>query len=293
MRSAVLQFLLAGALVVAWIWMLGRPLLTMLARRSRRDSVGHFRYQQAALGQTIGVDPAPRWTSSVLRPVTDWRAQPLEQRRLQVLLGGGLATFASALLAIALRGSYIRLFLIMTAGFTAHLLIAAWIGSRELRQRDAELRRRTIDAATERSAGRSVSAARRTDEVLVGDDSVAGEHDEGEDLFAGDGLGGGLFDEGFFEPIPELDQLSGSRSAATTAASAADGETGQEIHTGPDQGGEDDRIDEAPAASDDAEPTFTAPVAPRPRPGRRPKARPIYIEGEPDEGDGTVRAVND
>ena len=29
------------------------------------------------------------------------------------------------------------------------------------------------------------------------------------------------------------------------------------------------------------------------RPSRRVKARPIYIESEADEGDGTIRAVND
>ena len=56
MRSAVLQFLVAGALVVAWIWMLGRPLLTMLARRSRRDSIDHFRHQQAMLGRSADDD---------------------------------------------------------------------------------------------------------------------------------------------------------------------------------------------------------------------------------------------
>ncbi len=263
MRSGVLQFLLAGALVVAWIWMLGRPLLTRLARRARRDTVGHFRYQQAAIGRTVAQEPPEGLSSSLLRPVTEWRAQAVERRRLQLLLGAALATFASALLAIALRGSFVRLFLVMTIGFTAHVLVAAWIGARELRIREAELRRRTIDAAAGRSVGRSVIA--REAEPPVADDDPYGI----DDLLTGDGLGGGLFDEGFFEPIPELDP-------------GADADRGS---GDPVDDGVDDRSDA----------TFTTPVTPRPRPGRPPKGRPIYVEPEPgaEEGDGAIRAVND
>lgn len=274
MRSAVLQFLLAGALVVAWIWMLGRPLLAMLARRSRRDSVGHFRYQQAALGHTVDVDRPVGLTSTLLRPFLDWRDQPLGQRRLQVLLAGAMATFTSALLAIALRGVYIRLFLIMTLAFGVHLLIAAWIGARELRAQDAELRRRTIDDATRRAAGRSVTVSRIAAEDRRQDRDLA------EDLLAGDGLGGGLFDEGFFEPIPELENGPAHTSPMPAAAEAGES-------TG--------RIVEADEATESAEPTFTtaAVARPRPRPGRPSKGRPIYVEPETDEGDETIRAVND
>ncbi len=276
MRSAVLQFLLAGALVVAWIWMLGRPLLTMLARRSRRDSVGHFRYQQAALGHTVGVDRPERLTSTVLRPFIDWRAQPLEQRRLQVLLAGAIATFASVLLAIALRGVYIRLFLVMALGFGVHVLVAAWIGSRELRFREAELRRHTIEVATRRSTGRSVAVGMAEGEA----DAERSQAEPVDDLLTGEGLGGGLFDEGFFEPIPELE----SRPARHDATPAGD-----------DGESESDVAAESDAVADAGEPTFTtAPVArPRPRPGRPAKGRPIYIEPEPDEGDESIRAVND
>lgn len=274
MRSAVLQFLLAGALVVAWIWMLGRPLLTMLARRSRRDSVGHFRYQQAALGHTVGVDRPERLTSTVLRPFVDWRAQPLEQRRLQVLLAGAIATFSSVLLAIALRGVYVRLFVIMAIGFSAHVLVAAWIGARELRFRETELRRRTIDEATRRSVGRSVAVGAG----VVDADDERHDAEPVDDLLAGDGLGGGLFDEGFFEPIPELE------TRPTRQAAPSDGGAG-----------EADEMVETDAVADVDEPTFTTPPAPRPRPrpGRPAKGRPIYVEPQPDDGDESVRAVND
>ncbi|MEL6985186.1 MAG: hypothetical protein AAFO29_22325, partial [Actinomycetota bacterium] len=238
------------------------------------------------------IDPAPRWTSSLTRPVVEWRSQPLEQRRLQVLLGGAIAAFASALLAIALRGSFVVLFLAMAGVFTVQLLVAAWIGSRELRAREADLRRMTIDTATERSVGRSVAATRRADHDLVGQEAVAADEDDLEDLLAGDGLGGGLFDDGFFEPIPELDQLSGNRAVDRTPATSPDDQAENDLDL--DDVLDDGEIDhDAVAIDDGAEPTFTTPATPRPRPSLRPKGRPIYIEGETDEGDGTVRAVND
>ncbi len=281
MSSAVLQFLVAGALAIAWIWMLGRPLLTMLVRRSRRDSVDHFRYQQAALGRSVGLDDDFERLQQLARfhPIADWRAQPLHRRRLQVLLGSGLATFIAALLAIALRGTFVRLFLVMTILLTTHLLIAALIGARELRASDAEAARR---AAGRPASPATAAAARR---VVAERRPVAPPEAANDDLLADDGAGG-LFDDGFFEPIPELERLSEPISppdpqvdtpAAEIDAPAGEGEPGAVgLQTG--------------------EPTFTPAAAARARPARKPKARPIYIESELDEADdrgGSRRAVND
>lgn len=142
MNSSTLQFLIAGALIVAWGWMLGRPILTNLFRRSRRDSVGHFRYQQAVLGRPLEDDPFFSRRSVVqtaIQPFRDWRAQPRERRRLQVMLGFGFATFFSLLMAIALRGSAVRLFLIMLACFAVYLGYAAAVGSAQLRREERAL----------------------------------------------------------------------------------------------------------------------------------------------------------
>ena len=133
--SSTLQFVVAGALIVAWVWMLGRPILTNLFRRSRRDSVGYFRYQQAVLSQQGG----PRRRSSLLwedrpRPLLYWRSQQLEQRRLQTMLGFAIATFISMLLAIALRGVFVRLFLVVGICFVLYLCVAAYIGAAQLRR---------------------------------------------------------------------------------------------------------------------------------------------------------------
>ncbi|MEB3173000.1 MAG: hypothetical protein VKL97_03975, partial [Cyanobacteriota bacterium] len=139
------QFLVVGALAAAWIWMLGRPLLLMLVRRSHRDSVSQFRHHQAVLGRSLGAEPGSTGGLRSFRPLADWRAQPRERRRLQVMLGFAMATFGSVLLALALRGVFIRLFLVMAIGFVAYLLMAASIGARELRAREAASLRRLLE----------------------------------------------------------------------------------------------------------------------------------------------------
>lgn len=288
--SALLQFLVAGALVVAWTWILGRPLLATLIRRSRRDSIGHFRYQQSVLGRSVGDDQGHPGGWSLVSPLVEWWRQPVERRRLQMMMAFAFATFASALLAIALRGPFLRLFLMMTLGFGAYLVMAASIGARELRARAS-------DQAVGSARHASAALARRQEADL-----------ERRDLLAGTGVAGALFDDGFFEPIPELDPRQGSgrhggsaNRPATVGGPAVDDSAEprrSEVAAGtgifersalpatPEQPVE-------PAASADSfeEPTFTAPPVDRSRPPRRPKARPIYIEG--DVGDESVRAVND
>ena len=288
MSSAVLQFLVAGALAIAWIWMLGRPLLTMLVRRTRRDSVDHFRYQQAALGRSVGFDDDFERLQQLARfhPIADWRAQPLHQRRLQILLGTGLATFVAALLAIALRGTFVRLFLVMTILLTVHLLVAAFIGSRELRSREAEAARRAAGrpASEEAAAARAAAPARPAPEPVIADD----------DLLTNNGIADGLFDDGFFEPIPELERLSESGESDGDTPDLPPAPAAPEVDapaaTAPEPMPEEV---ERPAAGDR---TFATAPAARTRPQRKPKARPIYIESELDEDGGADdqrRAVND
>lgn len=289
--SALLQFLVAGALVVAWTWILGRPLLSTLLRRSRRDSIGHFRYQQSVLGRSVGDQPQlGGW--SLFGPLVEWWRQPVERRRLQMMMAFAFATFASALLAIALRGPFLRLFLMMSISFGAYLVMAASIGARELR---AQAREQAEGSARHASA----ALARRQEAEL-----------ERRDLLAGTGVAGALFDDGFFEPIPELDprQGSGRRSERATQPATVGGPAGHgddvdggrpevaaagtgifERSARPERAEHD--VEVAPSATPGEEPTFTAPPVERSRPARRPKARPIYIEG--DVEDESARAVND
>ncbi len=212
MKSSTLQFVVAGSLIAAWAWMLGRPILTNLFRRSRRDSVGHFRYQQAVLSQPMGEQPRSRSWSDRPRPFADWRAQSVERRRLQLMLGFSLATFTSLLLAIALRGSFIRLFALMAVTFVAYIGVAVYIGSSQLRR--MERGERNLVSAVAPSAEPPVAAAEpqaSADEhdgeasVLEGRRSVLfGDRPEEEDYDDHEFFGQGIFDEGFYEPIPEL-----------------------------------------------------------------------------------------
>ncbi len=209
MSSPTLQFVVAGALVAAWAWMLGRPLLTNLFRRSRRDSVGHFRYQQAVLSQqSVHEHGSSRSWSDRPRPIVSWRSQPLERRRLQTMLGFAIATFVALLLAIALRGFFTRLFLVMTLCFVAYLGMAAVIGSIQLR-RQTEVsisRRRTVaEQAGALAESEAVAAAALVESPpLVHEPSVLFPEVQEDNTLEEYDAFGAVFDEDFFEPIPGL-----------------------------------------------------------------------------------------
>ena len=209
------------------------------------------------------------------------------------MLGFAFATFCSALLAIALRGPFVRLFLLTAACFGLHLIVAAYIGSRELRLVEAARPDRV--AAIGRRAVRTTGLdAERA--PVASDDPV--------DLLSGHGIEGGLFDEGFFEPIAELGPrtLDGPPTAPDRSifdpVPSVDEPSGEPVEK-PEQPAEEIAAAEAAPPADAgidgeaAEPTFTAPPARRSRPPRRDKGRPIYVEPPAAEGDASIRAVND
>ncbi len=226
MNSSTLQFVVVGALIAAWAWMLGRPVLTNLFRRSRRDSVGHFRYQQAVLGQSLFEDAGTERFDDLTtdrasgrpRPIADWRAQPVERRRLQLLLGFAISTFFSLLLAIALRDVFIRLFLLMLVCFAAYLCIAALIGASQLRRLEQEYaakHRATGDVEDSALMDLAMEDEDYDPSVSILADGFLGEAPEpevaGNSILDGfetygdlESFGQGIFDDEFFEPIPEL-----------------------------------------------------------------------------------------
>lgn len=332
MNFSTLQFVVAGALVAAWVWMLGRPILTNLFRRSRRDSVGHFRYQQAVLSRSAGHEVGPsRSFSYRLNPFAAWRSQAVERRRLQLMLGFAIATFVSLLLALALHSIFTRLFFVVSGGFIIYLGVAIYIGY-------AELRRQEAIHARSRQAYRIEQEAQ-----TVGIDLADGLLDDYEDagppfvrepsvlfpepehqLESYDDLeefGNGVFDDDFYEPIPELAfeplNLDASVYAESSqsgsglfgdAETVADADPEASELTAHEEGFsirqdevffEDDELpveveDEVEdAALAEQQPTFTAPPQPRPRSPKRDRARPIYIEAQLDEDEETVKAVND
>jgi hypothetical protein len=139
------------------------------------------------------------------------------------MLGFGMATFVSLLMAIALRGFFVRLFLVMAMCFVGYLCVAAYIGSVQLRRQQevyAARHRTPVDQVGLRqetvqdqhtgygeSTGQSDDVERAEREVapqpvqpwqgsvlFPEPDTTLEDHD----------ASGAVFDDDFFEPIPEL-----------------------------------------------------------------------------------------
>ncbi|MEZ5409651.1 MAG: hypothetical protein R2761_16605 [Acidimicrobiales bacterium] len=131
MGTAV-QVAVAAGLALAWIWVLGRPLL------------GGFRPSDAEWAAGVAPDDPDGggdpdfWE---VEPVGrfgwhGWRQRSPVARRRQALLATMFATFASFLLALALRGRFVWLFGLMVFTLAVHLAIASYLGGRMLRARE-------------------------------------------------------------------------------------------------------------------------------------------------------------
>ncbi len=131
MGTAV-QVAVAAGLALAWIWVLGRPLFGGF-----RPSEAEWAVGGASEDPDGGGDP-DFWE---IEPVGrfgwhGWRQRSPVARRRQALLGTMFATFASFLLAVALRGRFVWLFGLMTVTLAVHLAIASYLGGRMLRARE-------------------------------------------------------------------------------------------------------------------------------------------------------------
>lgn len=154
MGTAV-QVAVAAGLALAWIWVLGRPLL------------GGFRPSEAEWAAGVapedpdgGGDP-DFWD---IEPVGrfgwhGWRQRSPVARRRQALLATMFATFASFLLAVALRGRFVWLFGLMLVTLAVHLAIASYLGGKMLRAREEARRAGRARAAQPAVATSSVLAS--------------------------------------------------------------------------------------------------------------------------------------
>lgn len=139
----IIQILVAGSLLAAWIWVLGRPLVAGTLTRSTYDDLD--RYNRATAGVQLETDPdrdlnvdvspdidraAQASRGPLPAPLRWWAKWEPNARRRQLLMGSMLAAFASFLMAIALRGSYVYLFLLMLVVMALHLSIASYLGGR-------------------------------------------------------------------------------------------------------------------------------------------------------------------
>ncbi len=128
--ATTIQILVAGSLLLAWIWVLGRPLVGggTVRRSDYRDLDRSFVARpDAEVGPPRQVQALIAW----------WGRWQPEARRRQLMLATMFAVIASFLLAIALRGMFVTMFLLMVGVFAVHVAIASYYGARIIEDRRA------------------------------------------------------------------------------------------------------------------------------------------------------------
>ncbi len=316
MGTAV-QVAVAAGLALAWIWVLGRPLLGGFRPSDAEWAVGG-----AAEDPDGGGDP-DFWE---IEPVGrfgwhGWRQRSPVARRRQALLGTMFATFASFLLAVALRGRFVWLFGLMTVTLAVHLAIASYLGGRMLRAREEARRAGLVRQPP----------APTTSTVLAS--AIGPNHDRVDRSYKSPISSGGHAVSSFVEALIQMEWGTSADEApsatptparASTPAPAAASEPAVEVDVLPDPPIEVDVLPPVPAPPETVQPETVpaAPelepepdeaeavpateseseVAPKPAPftrppaqstPRKPKARPIYIHSQLDEeGFEPPKAVN-
>lgn len=129
MTPSTWQLIVVAALATIWAVVLGVPLLADLLRwlRSRPPAP---RIDRRPARHNI-VERVERAWWDRPRPVSSWRSQDVARKRLQWMLGCGMATTIAMFLAIALRGVYVQLLLVMVAFSLVSLVVCAFVGATE------------------------------------------------------------------------------------------------------------------------------------------------------------------
>jgi len=155
--ATTIQIAVFGALLLAWVWALSRP----MAAQSRADS--DYCHLDSAVADSAGVgddsgDRRQLGLGLVAMLRRRFGCSGLAWRR-QLMLATMFAAFFSFFLAIALRGRFVTLFLVMLVLLVVHLAVAVYVGSRML----AVERARAVQLAKKRvrpPAGISIRAER-------------------------------------------------------------------------------------------------------------------------------------
>lgn len=130
-------------LVVAWGWVLGRPLLQSLLSRSQRDPVGHFNRQLSVLGnaprQSNALSSHGMGGSSLGQPMGFSPIRPsMKRRRLQWCMALVIAAVVSLGLAVTAGGIFVWQHLLLDALLIGYVALAARTGALE-RERAAKV----------------------------------------------------------------------------------------------------------------------------------------------------------
>jgi Mg2+/citrate symporter len=120
-------------LVVAWGWVLGRPLLQSLLSKSHRDPVGHFNRQLSILGN------APRQSSAMGQSnalgfspqFASMQRSSMKRRRLQWFMALLMAAVVSLVLAVTVGGVFVWQHVLIDALLVGYVVLAARMGAIE------------------------------------------------------------------------------------------------------------------------------------------------------------------
>ncbi|MEM8924442.1 MAG: hypothetical protein AAGD35_13150 [Actinomycetota bacterium] len=302
--GATIQIVIAGTLILAWIWVLGRPL--MARPPTAYDDFLARNPEHAPEPGTASVPSSAHARSQGFgRGVRRWWNRPAEVWRRQLLMASLIAAFVSFLLAVALRTTMNNLFLylfgLMLTGLVIHLVIAARLGRRMLEDQRVAMVVAAASASKVRPGTLDIRAEQVGDQHP--DPYTVAEHDDADSAFdrAAD-IASALEVEGAAS-IDEVDVVAGMIESEW-------GDGTDEVEVDPTEGIGDDPMafdepaDTAPPAETDppidegpppdvgaADGIFRRAAVNEPGRGRR-KATPIYIESQLDEDGDGPRAVN-
>jgi hypothetical protein len=308
------QLVVVGALATIWAVVLGVPLIVDLLRWLRNRPPASDRQPGSAHRQALDHFQQRWWDRP--RPVLAWRSQDIAERRFQALLACGVATTIAMFLAIALRGPFVPVFLVMMTISLLALAVGAVVGSAEHNHLTDQFRARRRaqtesreapaestdvgfdEAATEPFGGIETIRPPDWHSILRLEAEARTEGDRQAAGMADRGLGQGLPDRsGFmFEPL-NLDEAIPTRSDEQLVNEIdvevpinhdLVAELGLPVATDDDQG-EEPEVPGFRAAPE----VGVRQASARARSTKRRKARPIYIESVLDEADSSSKAIND
>ena len=309
MTLSTWQLIVVAGLATIWAVVLGVPLLADLLRwlRSRPPAP---RVDRRPTRRNLVESIEHAWWHRP-RPVRSWRSQDVAQKRLQLMLACAIATTVAMFLAIALRGLYVQLFLVMLAFSLVTLAVGAIVGAAEDGNLVDQLRARRRDTADWEADDGEIwgdlvlpgllGAARLTEPDEVPTANPFAEPD-GEisiptladitEAFRNPDRSGFMF-----EPL-NLDEVRSEVVIPEAVAEELSNVGPIDVPVDPDLAAElglpvgeserrpDVRFSAAPEAG-------SRQASARARRAKRSKARPIYIESVLDEDDNPGKIIND
>lgn len=322
MTLSTWQLIVVAGLATIWAVVLGVPLLADLLRwlRSRPSAP---RVDRRPGRRALADSVAQAWWNRP-RPIRSWRSQEVTRKRLQAILACAMSTTVAMFLAIAFRGVYIQLLLVMVAVSLVTLAVGTFVGAAEDENLVDQLRARRRGGTTDREAeGDEVwgdlvlpgllGAAPLTepDDVPTANPFAASDGDvtiptlaDITEAFRSPDRSGFMFeplnlDEVRSEVvIPEAvaEELLGAESIDVPV----DPELAAELGLPVDNEAPHEPADASGAPEQPRDVRFSAALeagsrqaSARARRTKRSKARPIYIESVLDEDDNPNRAIND